>query len=136
MPREYDVYDLANAVMARGWMAAAYPEILTRRSEQQKIAWPNSTALRALRAELLNRFSDAIITRETLGMVDEYVPVPLVATELGSFKLKALPQLFLFLAQFSLRHPRRTARALARRAGNVLTVVGSQFHIGKMRTLR
>jgi len=135
MPREYDIYDLANAVMARGWRAVAYPEILARRSKQQNIAWPNSTALRALRAELLNRFSD-IITRETLGLVDEYVPIPLAAAELDSSDLNSLPKLFLCLARFSLRHPRRIARAVGRRAGNVLTVVGSQFNLGKTRTVR
>jgi hypothetical protein len=130
MPREYDIYDLANAVMARGWRAAAYPEILARRSKQQNIAWPNSTALRALRAELLNRFSD-IITRETLGLVDEYVPIPLAASEPGSSDLNSLPKLFLCLARLSLRHPRRIARAVGRRVGNVLTMVGSQFNLGK-----
>jgi glycogen synthase len=135
MPREYDVYDLANAVMARGWRAAAFPEILTRRSKQQNIAWPNSTALRALRAELLNRFSD-IIARETLGLVDEHVPIPLAATERDSSDPKSLPQLLFFCVRISLRHPRRTARALVRRTGGVLAVMGSQFRPGKTRTAR
>jgi glycosyltransferase involved in cell wall biosynthesis len=116
MPREYDIYDLANAVMAKGWMAAAFPEILTRRSKQQKIAWPNSTALRALRAELLSRFS-GIITPDTLCIVDDYVPIPLADT--GSLKLKSVPQLLLFCAKFSLIHPRRAARAAVRLARGV-----------------
>jgi glycogen(starch) synthase len=135
MPREYDVYDLANVVMARGWQAAAYPEILTRRSKQQNIAWPNSTALRALRAELLNRFSD-VIARETLGLVDEYIPIPLAAANHDSPDLKSLPRLLLFCVSICLRQPRRTARALVRRTGAVLKVVGSQFRPGKTRTAR
>jgi glycosyltransferase involved in cell wall biosynthesis len=135
IPREYDIYDLANAVMARGWRAAAFPEILTRRSKQQKIAWPDSTALRALRAELLNRFSD-VITPETLALVDDYVPIPLAATEFNSSNLQSLLQLLLSGARFSLRHPRRTARAVTQRARDGLRLVGSQFRPGKTRTVR
>jgi glycogen(starch) synthase len=135
MPREYDVYDLANTVMARGWQAVAYPEILTRRSKQQNIVWPSSTALRALRAELLNRFSD-VLARETLGLVDDYVPIPLAAADRDPSDQKSLPRLLLFCVGISLRHPRRAARALVRRSGTVLTVLGSQFRPGRTRTAR
>jgi glycosyltransferase involved in cell wall biosynthesis len=144
LPREYDIYDLANAVMANGWMSAAFPEILTQRSKKQQIAWPNSTVLRVLRAVVLSRFSN-IIAPETLSIVDDYVPIPLAGdymaiplagTELGPLELKWALQILLLSARFSLIHPRRTVRAAVRLARGALAALGSSFRLGKIRTFR
>src|SRR5262249_16884836 len=126
MPREYDINDLANKVMARGWGAVAYPEILSRRSKREAIAWPDNTALRALRMELLNRFSNAI-TPETIGLIDEYVAIPAAGREFGSWDQHSPVEFLIFIANFALRHPRRTARAVVRRTGGVLITVLSQL---------
>jgi hypothetical protein len=67
--------------MASGWQAAAYPDLLARRRQrQQDVAWPESTALRAVRAEVLSRFSN-VISREILALVDEHVQIPLAASD-------------------------------------------------------
>jgi glycosyltransferase involved in cell wall biosynthesis len=127
MPAEYDVYDLANAVMAKGWRAAAYPEILTqRRLKRQEIAWPNSTALRAVRAEVLARFSD-IICPETLALVDEHLPIPLASFARDPSDPKSLFRLALFYLEIIILHPGRVARRLVRRVGAVLLLLGAQF---------
>lgn len=134
IPREYDVWDLANGIMARGWRAAAYPEILAqRRVKQQKIEWPDSTALRAIRAELLSHFSD-IFTREFLGIVDEYVPIPLAVSYPEPSNEKSFSQLVVSRIKIIALDPRRAARAIIRRSRAALTLQRPQFGLGKRRT--
>jgi glycosyltransferase involved in cell wall biosynthesis len=113
MPTEYDIYDLANAVMAKGWQAVAYPAILAeRRLKHEKIAWPRSTALRVMRSEVLSRFS-GLLSPATLALVDEYVPNPLEASDQNQ---RSLFQHTLFYVKIIILHPHRAARALARRS--------------------
>jgi glycosyltransferase involved in cell wall biosynthesis len=136
MPPEYDIYDLANAVMAKGWRSAAYPEILAqRRSKRQDIAWPDRTALRAVRAEVLNRFSD-IMTPETLALVDEYVPIPLTASNSDSSDEKSYAHLLLNGAKIIILQPGRATRGLIRRLAAVLALLGSRFGPRRTQTAR
>jgi len=76
LAREYDVWDLANRVMAQGWSAVSCPEILAQRTvAKPRLAWPEETALRAIRAELLAPFRETV-TPVALDLVDDYVPFP------------------------------------------------------------
>jgi len=60
MPRGYDVWDVANMVMAKGWAAVTYPGLLAERhAERPAFALPEATQLAAYRAEL-GRFRQGI----------------------------------------------------------------------------
>ena len=134
MPPGYDINDLANLVMAGGWQAAAYPEILARRRQrQQDVAWPDSTALRAMRAEVLSRFSN-VISRQTLALVDEHVQIPLAASD--SSDQKSFAERTLHYTMITALHPRRAARALLRRVSTGVMWLGSQFSREKTQTAR
>jgi glycogen(starch) synthase len=134
IPREYDVWDLANGIMARGWRAAAYPEILARRRvKQQNIAFPSNTALRAIRAELLSHFA-GIFTREALGLVDEHVPIPLAASPPDSLDEKSLSQFVVSFIKIIALDPRRAARGIIRRSRASLAQRRLQFGLRKGRT--
>jgi hypothetical protein len=75
-PREYDIWDVANAVLLEGWQAATLPEALAiRHQPSPRVGWPEATALRAIRAELLVPFAGTT-TRTALDLVNEFVPLP------------------------------------------------------------
>jgi glycogen(starch) synthase len=75
LPREHDVWALANQVMAKGWAAATLPILLARRmSSPMEAAWPKTTALRAIRAEALSPFETEEY-RLALQLVDAFVPI-------------------------------------------------------------
>jgi glycogen synthase len=75
MPREFDIWDLANRVLAKGWAAATLPEALAeRRLPPSRHGWPDLTALRAIRAELLEPL-ESQASPNTLELIDLYVPL-------------------------------------------------------------
>jgi hypothetical protein len=80
LPREYDVWALANAVIAKGWGSATLPYLLAHRTSPLDDAWAKATALRAIRAETLQPF-DTAENRLALQIVDAYVPVAEPRTE-------------------------------------------------------
>lgn len=76
LPREYDVWALANEVIARGWTAVTLPGLHARRSAPPpQISWLQATALRAIRAEALAPF-DNDENETALQLVDAYVALP------------------------------------------------------------
>jgi glycosyltransferase involved in cell wall biosynthesis len=76
LPREYDIWDVANAVLLEGWQAATLPEALAiRHQPPPSVGWPEATALRAIRAELLVPFAGTA-TRTAIDLVNEFVPLP------------------------------------------------------------
>jgi glycosyltransferase involved in cell wall biosynthesis len=115
MPREYDIWDLANRVIAAGWFAVTYPGILAQRhAETPKIPWPQSTAMRAIRADLL-RGLDGALDPVTFDLIDDYVPIPL-ATARDAYSAGILHRRTVLRYMVTcLRHPRRASRAIARR---------------------
>jgi glycogen synthase len=120
MPREYDIWDLANRVIAAGWFAVTYPGLLAQRhAEAPKVPWPQSTALRAIRSELLQRLDDAL-DPITLYLIDDYVPIPLATVSDAYSAGVARRKTLLGYIVTSLRHPRRASRAIARRFRGVL----------------
>jgi hypothetical protein len=135
LPAEYDIYDLANRVMAKGWQAATYPAILAeRRSKRQNIAWPRSTALRLIRAEVLSRFSD-VFPPATLALVDEYLPIPLAPSDADASGYRLVIQLTLNYIGIIVLEPRRACRGLIRRASAALAFLGSRFSPGRTQTV-
>jgi glycosyltransferase involved in cell wall biosynthesis len=113
MPRGYDVWDVANMVMARGWLAVTYPRLLARRyAGKAEIRWPEATALRALRVELLRRISRKL-DPDLLDLIDDFVPIPLAVPE-------TRPASILLDLAKHLAHPRRAGRAVVRRLRAVL----------------
>jgi glycogen(starch) synthase len=122
MPREYDIWDVANALLLKGWAAAPLPEALAMRYVQRpQIAWPQVTALRAIRAELLSRFAETA-TQTALDLVDDYVPLPWAATQ-PPFGPPLQRPILRYLATI-LFHPRRVFCALARRSIAVRQRIG------------
>jgi glycosyltransferase involved in cell wall biosynthesis len=75
LPREHDVWALANEVMAKGWAAATLPSLLARRASPPKeTSWVKATALRAIRAEALRPF-ESEENWLALELVDAFVPI-------------------------------------------------------------
>lgn len=76
LPREYDVWALANEVIARGWTAVTLPGLHARRSAPPaEVSWLQATSLRAIRAETLAAF-DNDENEIALQFVDAYVALP------------------------------------------------------------
>jgi hypothetical protein len=126
MPREFDIWALANQVLAAGWAVVALPEALaTRRAARPVVRWPETTALHALRAEALAPFSSGP-ARSTLDLVDLYVPVPgiepKVSGRLQVFRQRAARGVDLFMGD-----PRLAVRTVA---SELL------FRLGRRRGLR
>ena len=115
LAREYDIWDLANKVMAKGWSAVTCPETLAqRRSQRPQLPWPEVTALRAIRAELLSSFGDGV-TPIALNLVDDYVPFPQEESETAlSTDKPAHSRAFRYLAR-AVFHPRKASRTIKRR---------------------
>ena len=75
LPREHDIWALANDVMAKGWAAATLPSLLARRaSPPNETSWVKATALRAIRAEALKPF-ESEENWLALQLVDAFIPV-------------------------------------------------------------
>jgi hypothetical protein len=75
LPREHDVWALANQVIAGGWTAVTLPALLARRRiPAADPNWLRDTALRAIRAETLAPLERAD-TRLALRVIDSYVPL-------------------------------------------------------------
>ena len=76
MRGEFATWKLANDVLLKGWIAVTLPELLAIRREDRAITpWPESTALRAVRAEVLAGFAGTM-SRTTLDLIQEHVPLP------------------------------------------------------------
>jgi glycogen synthase len=108
MPRGYDTLGLANKTMAKEWLAVTWPEMLAERAGPKvgTTPYPESTTLRALRAEVLQPFADTL-TVEAITLLDLHVPLPLASRDV-----------YLYLAErltVALLHPTRAARALFQR---------------------
>ena len=114
----------ANRVMANGWSAVTYPEILAQRqSERPRIPWPEVTALRAIRAELLSHLCDSV-TPIALDLVHDYVPLPQEEPE-GALSTDepAHHRAFRYLTR-TVFQPRRASRAIMRRSRKILAASG------------
>jgi hypothetical protein len=76
LPSSYDLWQLSVAVLAKGWIGVTFPALLAeRRGRQAKIPWPDVTALRAIRAELLDA-ARATLSPMALDLLNEYAPLP------------------------------------------------------------
>ncbi len=125
MPREYDVWHLANIVMANGWQAVSIPEVLAERSaENPAIPWPQVTARRAIRAELLSPFS-ATATRVTLDLVDDFVPLPGIARPSLRYRiLRAVRSRILRAVATIVLDPPQAVRSIRRHSRAILATIG------------
>jgi glycogen synthase len=76
LPREYDVWALANEVIAKGWSAVTLPGLHARRlTSSRRLSWAQATSLRAIRAEALAPF-DGRENATALQLIDSYVALP------------------------------------------------------------
>lgn len=83
LPSSYDLWHLSVAVLAKGWVGVTFPALLAeRRGRQTRIPWPDVTALRAIRAELLEAAAGKI-SPMALDLLNEYTPLPLGDTRAG-----------------------------------------------------
>lgn len=81
LPREYDVWALANEVIVREWTAVTLPGLYARReAPPTALTWLQATSLRAIRAETLTAF-DSDENELALQLLDAHVPVPLPPRE-------------------------------------------------------
>jgi glycosyltransferase involved in cell wall biosynthesis len=125
MQREYDIWQVANSVMAKGWRAVSIPEVLAvRSSEKPAMRWPQVTAQRAIRAELLSPFK-AQATQVALDLVDDFVPLPGNRPCLRRRLIRALETIIL--------NPLGALRSIRRRAKTTLFAVGQGFHFPRVR---
>ena len=83
LPSSYDLWQLSVAVLAKGWAGVTFPELLAeRRGSPGKIPWPDVTALRAIRAELLEAAASHI-SPMALDLLTDYAALPLGDTRSG-----------------------------------------------------
>jgi glycosyltransferase involved in cell wall biosynthesis len=83
LPSSYDLWQLSVAVLAKGWVGVTIPALLAeRRGSLGKIPWPDVTALRAIRAELLEAAAPHI-SPMALDLLSDYAPLPLGDTRGG-----------------------------------------------------
>jgi glycosyltransferase involved in cell wall biosynthesis len=91
MPREFDIWDLANRVLAQGWAAASLPEALAERQlPPPRHGWPDLTALRAIRGELLAPL-ESQVSPITVELIDLYVPLQVASSRPDSLESQASP---------------------------------------------
>jgi hypothetical protein len=121
---------VADAVMNKGWLAVAYPEILARRRLRD-----HRLALDSLRARLLNLFGEAIL-RERRGLMNGGVPTPLGASDLGSLEHESLTALVFLSVGIIVRHWRRVARAISQKGRTLLNLTGGRSPLERPRILR
>ena len=116
LPRGYDVWGLANAVIAKGWTAVTYPALLVRRGgDRPQVAWPDATALRAIRAELLSAYP-AAVEPNVRELIDLFVPIPSVQPHETPFADRLVLSKPLGYLITALTDPSRAYRALVRRS--------------------
>jgi hypothetical protein len=132
MRPENAITDLANAVMAKGWQAVAYPKILAQRHLERK--YP-SLCLGSVRVELLTRFAD-VIARDRRGLSDSQRLLPTTASDQFAPDDKSFFELLILCAGIFARHPRRVARAVIRKCGSVVSFMGSGLGLEKARSER
>ena len=115
MPSGYAIWDVANALLLKGWAAVTLPEALaTRHQERPRIDWPEATVLRAIRAELLAPFMGTA-SRTALDLVNDYVPFPWVLPGSdGDPPEPLLRRALRYLGTIVFR-PRKAVRAVLRR---------------------
>jgi glycosyltransferase involved in cell wall biosynthesis len=115
MPSGYAIWDVANALLLKGWAAVTLPEALaTRDQERPRIDWPEATVLRAIRAELLAPFMGTA-SRTALDLVNDYVPFPWVLPGSdGGPPEPLLRRRLRYLGTIVFR-PRKAVRAVLRR---------------------
>ena len=106
------INDVADAVMAKGWHAVAYPEILAQRHLEQKYS---RLSLGSFRTELLNRFAEVIL-RDKRGLADARIPVPPTASDPDVPDHKSLLEILILCTGIFMRHPGRVARAIFKEA--------------------
>jgi hypothetical protein len=83
LAQEYDLWQLSVAVLAKGWIGVTLPTMLAeRRGKQEKIAWPDVTALRAVRADLLQAAAGRI-SPIALDLLNDYAPLSLATSDRG-----------------------------------------------------
>jgi glycosyltransferase involved in cell wall biosynthesis len=81
LPKEYDIWQLSVTVLAKGWIGIAFPAMLAeRRGKQEKIAWPDITAMRAIRAEFMQAASSRIAP-VALELLNDYISLALAAPD-------------------------------------------------------
>jgi glycosyltransferase involved in cell wall biosynthesis len=113
--REYDIWRLANAVMARGWRAATLPELLARRSAPApELDWPEATTLHAMRTEALSPLR-AVVGDAAADLVERLVHPPGASAAARVLSLTPRPPLPQRLARLVL-DPKRTIRITRRMA--------------------
>jgi glycogen(starch) synthase len=123
LPREYDIWDLANRTIADGWAAVTYPGVLARRdAPRPRLRWPDITAHRAIRAEVLAHLAEGM-GPVALSLVDDYVRLPQAEPVDISVPETAPYQVLRYLAKL-LRHPGQSSRALRKRSRRLLTAAG------------
>ena len=118
MPREFDIWSLGNSALMRGWTAVGLPAAYAYRRLPPPIAnWPNSTAIRAIRSEVLAPVAGSV-GPVVLDFLDRHVPLPMTAPQVS----KGIPSLgvrgrrYLRTLVFE---PRKALRALARRSAAI-----------------
>ena len=110
LPRGYDMWALANDVIAGGWKAVTYPALLARRNgSPPERSWVQSTALRAMRAEVLSAFSNDA-NRVALELVDRFVPLHQQRPDDDGSPDKPLRRFALRAIEAALLRPRQTAQ--------------------------
>jgi glycosyltransferase involved in cell wall biosynthesis len=117
MPREFDIWDLANRVLAQGWAAVSLPEALAERQLPPLLhGWPDLTALWAIRSELLAPLVDQV-SPTALELVDLYVPLQTAAPRPEPKSLKRYLKIAVLKPQRAIRAIIRRTKALERRSG-------------------
>ena len=117
LPRGYDTWDLVNKVMAKDWAAVTYPGILAQRQHPSaRIPWPESTALRAARAQVLEHFPEAS-EPNILTFIDHYLPIQ----QLGLPPKPVAKILLRYLVSALLNPVYRSRQYLAKRAMQMRT---------------
>jgi hypothetical protein len=124
--------DLANAVMAKGWQAVAYPKILAQRRLERKY---RRLCLGSLRVQLLTRFGD-VIARDRRGLSDSQGLLPTTASDQFAPDDKSFSVLLILCAGIFVRHPERVARAVIRKCGRVIALLGSALVLQNARSER
>jgi hypothetical protein len=75
LPKHYDLWQLSVAVLANGWIGVTVAAMLAeRRGQQDKLPWPETTALRAIRAEILQTAAGRI-SPIALDLLNDYAPL-------------------------------------------------------------
>lgn len=120
LPRCFDLWDLSNRLLLDGWEVAVLPEALAERHDSRPAKeWAKTSALRAIRAEILERFT-APEARLAIDFVETYLAVPFQQGYYGPSE--TIQQRSLRRIKTGLRDPGRAIKWLAtrtRRTGRI-----------------